>query len=86
MVGPCAVDSLFGSLYNPGVKTESGKPNHRICHSIFAERNEDSDYNRYLRKRTEAVKDKDYLLSLVLKIPFGMLIPFTLFVGFRTVH
>lgn len=41
---------------------------------------------RYLRKLTEAVKDKDYELSLVLKIPFNMLIPFTLFVGFRTVH
>jgi len=30
------------------------------CHSIFAERNEDSELIRYLRKRTEAVKDKDY--------------------------
>ena len=43
-------------------------------------------YFRYLRKQTEAVKEKDYYPSLVLTTPFGMLIPFTFFVQFRTVH
>ena len=31
----------------------------RKCHSIFAEETKIAR-NRYLRKRTEAVKDKDY--------------------------
>ena len=39
---------------------ETSQKNREKCHSIFAERNEDSELIRYLRKRTEAVKDKDY--------------------------